>query len=248
MYPGAHQTSLWQAHAVLWLQMALRHPEGPGVLRAFDRTFQFELVDGEAFYVEVQGGSLQVSAASQGQEAAAVFYLDQYLPVYYEFAASVQVQKPTGGWKANAYIIFDYQSPTDFKFAGIDVSVNKLVVGHRTASDWVVDAQSSVQGGVKSDTFYQMLVAVNGTIVTVAINGQTAFTWNFPPRAGTTAPRRRATSAGSSWTWACPTGCGPTRTWSWRRRCGPRRPAASCSTSTPPTTTSSRPWTCRASG
>ena len=29
--------------------------------------------------------------------------------------------KPTGGWKANAYVIFDYFSPTDFKFAGIDV-------------------------------------------------------------------------------------------------------------------------------
>ena len=40
------------------------------------------------------------------------------------------VQKPTGGWKANAYVLFDYWSPTDFKFAGIDDSTNKLVIGH----------------------------------------------------------------------------------------------------------------------
>jgi S-formylglutathione hydrolase FrmB len=29
LYPGAHQTSVWQAHAVLWLQMALRHLAAP---------------------------------------------------------------------------------------------------------------------------------------------------------------------------------------------------------------------------
>jgi S-formylglutathione hydrolase FrmB len=29
VYPGAHQTSLWQAHAVTWLEMALRHLTAP---------------------------------------------------------------------------------------------------------------------------------------------------------------------------------------------------------------------------
>ena len=72
------------------------------------------------------------------QDAAAVFYVDDYLPIYYEIRASVQVTKPTGGWKANAYVIFDYFSPTDFKFAGIDIATNKIVIGHRTAQGWVV--------------------------------------------------------------------------------------------------------------
>jgi hypothetical protein len=39
--------------------------------------------------------------------------------------------KPTGGWKANAYVIFDYFSPTDFRFAGIDVSTNKRAAAGR---------------------------------------------------------------------------------------------------------------------
>ena len=34
-----------------------------------------------------RGGALQVAAASLGQDAAAVFYVDQYLPVYYEILA-----------------------------------------------------------------------------------------------------------------------------------------------------------------
>ena len=81
-----------------------------------------------------------VAAASLGKDAAAVFYVDQTLPVYYELLAQVLVQKPTAGWNANAYVIFDYFSPTDFKFAGIDVALNKAVLGHRTAQGWVVDA------------------------------------------------------------------------------------------------------------
>ena len=65
------------------------------------------------------------------------------------------VEKAVGGWKANAYIIFDYFSPTDFKFAGIDNSTNKFVIGHRTASGWVVDKQSPLQ--TKPDTWYDVL-------------------------------------------------------------------------------------------
>ena len=68
------------------------------------------------------------------------------------------IQKPTGGWKANAYVIFDYFSPTDFKFAGIDVATNKVVVGHRTPQGWIIDATGVVTGSVKSDTWYDMLV------------------------------------------------------------------------------------------
>ena len=60
-----------------------------------------------------------------------------YLPIYFEIVgARSRPTKPTGGWKANAYVIFDYFSPTDFKFAGIDVSTNKFVMGHRDATGW----------------------------------------------------------------------------------------------------------------
>jgi hypothetical protein len=105
-----------------------------------------------------------------------------HLPVYYELAAKVSMEKPTAGWKANAYVIFDYFSPTDFKFAGIDESINKLVVGHRDAGGWHVDKQGVVTGGVKSGQAYDMLVAVNGTFVTVTINNKVAFSHNYAPR------------------------------------------------------------------
>ncbi|HEV8378215.1 MAG TPA: hypothetical protein VGP99_05155, partial [Tepidisphaeraceae bacterium] len=129
---------------------------------------------------EVQQGSLNVGAASLGKDATGVFYLDDYLPIYYEVSASIKSQKPLGGWKANAYVIFDYFSVTDFKFAGIDVSVNKFVMGHRNASGWIVDAQAPLQ--VKPDTFYNVLAAVNGTSVSLLVDGAKLFSYTFAPR------------------------------------------------------------------
>ena len=79
-------------------------------------------------------------------------------------------------------MIFDYWSPTDFKFAGIDVATNKIVMGHRTADGWVVDVQGSVPGSLRSDTFYSMLIAVNGTTVTAQIDGTLAFAHTFAAR------------------------------------------------------------------
>jgi hypothetical protein len=128
----------------------------------------------------VSNGTLNVTAASTTGDAASVFYSDVYLPVYFELAASVLTQKPTAGWKANAFAIFDYQSKTDFKFAGIDISINKIVMGHRTAAGWIYDVQTPAQ--LKPDTWYQMLIAVNGTTVTVSVDGTQEFTYTFAPR------------------------------------------------------------------
>jgi hypothetical protein len=130
----------------------------------------------------VTQGVLQVTAASSNGDAVAVWYSDAYQTVYYELAARISMVKPTGGWKANSYIIFDYFSPTDFKFAGIDQSINKMVIGNRDATGWHVLAQGVVNGGVKAATWYDLNVIVNGLVVTVTANGANAFSYTFAPR------------------------------------------------------------------
>ena len=65
----------------------------------------------------------------------------------------------------SAYIIFDYQSPTDFKFSGVDISIDKMVMGHRDASGWNIDVQVPAQ--LKPDQDYNVLLAVNGVTATV---------------------------------------------------------------------------------
>jgi len=131
---------------------------------------------------EISSAALNVAAASLGKDAAAVFYVDQTLPVYYEIASQVLVQKPTAGWKANAYLIFDYFSPTDFKFAGLDVALNKVVVGQRTAAGWTILAQAAVTGGVRDSRYYGMQVIVNGLVVSVVVDGQVLITRQYDPR------------------------------------------------------------------
>jgi hypothetical protein len=126
----------------------------------------------------VTSGALSVTSTSSG-DSAAVFYSDVYLPIYYEVAADITVVKPTAGFKANSYVIFDYWSPTDFKFAGIDISTNKLVVGHRNASGWITDNFSPFQA--KADITYNLLIQVNGTNVIVNADNR-SFSYLYGPR------------------------------------------------------------------
>jgi len=128
------------------------------------------------------GGELRVTAASTSGDAVSVFEVGDDLPVYFELQATIKIDKPLAGWKGNAYVIFDYVSKYDFKFAGLDAALNKLVVGHRDANGWQVDKQGSVPGGVKSDTYYNMLLAVNGSNVTLVVDNNQVFTHTYQPR------------------------------------------------------------------
>ena len=128
----------------------------------------------------VQNGALYASAATPSGDSLSIYHVGEQLPSYYELQVTIKVVKPTAGWKANSYVVFDYQSPTDFKFAGVNVSTNKFELGRRTASGWVVDASANVQ--VKPDTYYGLLVAVNGLAVTVTVDNTHTFAYVFQPR------------------------------------------------------------------
>ncbi len=193
---------------------------GDGQLNAF-------AVDSGAW--AVTQGTLSVEAASLGQDAAAVWYHDEYLPVYYEMVGRVYIEKPTGGWKANANVIFDYFGPTDFKFAGLDQSINKLVMGYRDATGWHVVAQSPVLGSVSHSKWYDMVVAVNGSTVTVLVNGTSYFTYTF-------GARHRSTASPTASTRAC---SGSARTT--RGAASTTSPCASCRPTSPSTAARTSP-------
>ena len=89
---------------------------------------------------------------------------DTVIPTYFEMQATLNALKPTGGVYANAYLIFDWVSNTNFKFTGINVSNNKLEIGHYNGS-WVVDKWTNQQ--LKPDTDYVVMLSVNGTTATL---------------------------------------------------------------------------------
>ena len=105
--------------------------------------------------------------------------LDVLLPQYFELQAAVTAVKPIKGYKANGYLIFDYQSPADFKFAGVNVSTNKLEIGHRDASGWVVDVNKNVK--LKPDQDYNLLLSLNGVTAVLVVDNSNSNVLSHTP-------------------------------------------------------------------
>ena len=128
---------------------------------------------------QVTGGALEVAASSPQADAVAVYQVGDALPSYFEVTASIKALKPTAGWNANSYVVFDYQSKTNFKFAGIDASTNKLVMGQRTAAGWEVLQQVAFSGSIKSGTWYNVMLSVNGLTATLIVDNKTTLNHTF---------------------------------------------------------------------
>ncbi|CAM5793933.1 LEPR-XLL domain-containing protein [Rhizobacter fulvus] len=128
---------------------------------------------------QVSGGALQVASSSSISDAVAVYQVGDALPTYYEVLAKAKIIKPTGGWDANSYIVFDYQSKTNFKFAGIDAGTNKLVIGQRTAAGWQVLKQAVFTGSIKSENWYNLMLSVNGLTATLSVDNGTFISYVF---------------------------------------------------------------------
>jgi len=158
----------------------------PGGRRDILRTADFDDRSMDAFTKDVgnftaTGGQLLVSSETPYDVAAAVMLLDDYLPGYYEVVATFNLDKDIAGWKSNGYVIFDYYSDVDFKFAGINVSTNKIEMGYVDETGWHYLVQSNKPVKIKPGINYTVTVAVNGNNVTVAVAGVNWFTYDYTP-------------------------------------------------------------------
>ena len=161
-------------------------PGGPrDVLRSAD--FNGNAPTTSGFFIDsgtwtITQGAYQVEPEFLGGDAVSVLLVDAFVPSYFEVLATVSAGKPTAGYKSNAYVIFDYQSETDFKFAGINVSTNKLEIGHRNESGWIVDKQGAVTGSLRADTNYNIFISFNGSAVIMVVDNTYTMTFTFAPR------------------------------------------------------------------
>ena len=128
----------------------------------------------------VENGRLSVEPEFVGGDAVSVFYVDNVLPSYFEMQATINAAKRTGLYDSNAYVIFDYQGKDDFRFAGIDNMINKLVMGHRNAQGWFIDVQTPFL--VKPDTDYNMLLSLHGVNATLLVDNEHVLTYAYQPR------------------------------------------------------------------
>jgi len=129
---------------------------------------------------KVSGGRFEVAPEYLGGDATSVFYVDHVLPIYFEIRATINAGKPTAGYKSNAYLIFDYQSESNFKFAGVNISTDKIEMGYRDAGGWHVVEQANIQ--VRPDRDYNLLLALNGTVATLVVDNSQVFSHVYAPR------------------------------------------------------------------
>ena len=122
-------------------------------------------------------GKLEAAPVMLGEDAVSIYHLDQMQPSYMEALVTVNVEKDKAGFKSNAYIIYDYQGPTDFKFAGVDVGINKIQIGHYTVDGWIVDVQTPMQ--LKANTDYDLTLVMYGTLATIWVDETVSLNFDF---------------------------------------------------------------------
>ncbi|MEX0330675.1 MAG: LEPR-XLL domain-containing protein [Puniceicoccaceae bacterium] len=159
----------------------------PGGPRDVLRSAGFNDGSSDGFFADsgvwsVEKGAYLVEPEFRGGDALSVYHVDEYIPNYFEMLASLNPVKPIKGYKSNAYIVFDYQSDTDFKFAGINVSNSKLEIGHRTETEWIVDVQAVYPGSLKAGTNYNVFLALNGSTVTLTVDNKVSLSHVFELR------------------------------------------------------------------
>ncbi|MFV2068496.1 MAG: lamin tail domain-containing protein, partial [Pirellulales bacterium] len=99
--------------------------------------------------------------------------------------ATVEIRTDSGA-KKNAMIVFDYRSPTDFKFVSLHATVNKLKIGQRDDTGWNFLNVVQLPGVQLLNTDVLLSVEVAGSVARLRLNGAAELTHDFgsPPRGG----------------------------------------------------------------
>jgi hypothetical protein len=121
--------------------------------------------DGQADHFLLRSGAAIVDQGryhvtpSPGGDGISTVLLAEPLPADFEAEVVFNADPAAPGRATNSFFIFDYQSPTNFKFAGAYVGIDEWLIGHRDAFGWVTDSFASAP--IDTNTDYTMLVEVS---------------------------------------------------------------------------------------
>ncbi|MCI0376699.1 MAG: S8 family serine peptidase [Gemmataceae bacterium] len=165
------RTALSRFDDVEFKELAAPGAPTPGTLPVSE-----DFQDGVADHLQLRAGEWAVFggkfivAPDVGQDGVSTLLLSHALPANLEVRATINAEDATAQFLSNAFILFDYVGPTDFKFAGAYTGSDQWLIGHRDATGWVTDA--FVSAPINASTDYQIrLVVENGTMATLFVNG-----------------------------------------------------------------------------
>jgi subtilisin family serine protease len=138
--------------------------------------------DGVADFFQLRSGDWVVANGRYGVTPAAnadgisTFDISS-LPARVEVGAVINADPASSGRFSNAVLVFDYQGPTDFKFAGAYVGGDQWIIGHRTSSGWITDAAASAV--IDPLTDYDLRVTIDGGVATLYADGAVRASFAF---------------------------------------------------------------------
>ena len=139
--------------------------------------------DGHADFLAVAAGTWQINTAGRykataavGDSAISLLQTDAALPSVFDITALVTGNTAASGQVTNGLIIFDYQGPTDFKYAGAFFGSNRWRIGHYDGS---MNTVASATQSITTGTDYDLKVSVNGTAVDLLVDGASKVSHDF---------------------------------------------------------------------
>ena len=133
-----------------------------------------DFADGVADYFGALAGDWSVQSEryrvepGSNQDGVSILAIAEPLPTDLEVLVTINADDATNGRLSNAVVIFDYQDPTDFKFAGAYVGGDGWLIGHRTNSSWRQDARFDEP--IEAWTDYDLQILIEGSTVTLTVD------------------------------------------------------------------------------
>jgi hypothetical protein len=109
-----------------------------------------------------------LAPATTGGVAFSVFSPNDWLPNYFEMTASVTPAAAATGHLSNGYLIFNYLSPTNFDYAGVNATTGNIELGSYNGTNWTVDA--SAAAGIKAGNTYNLFLSINGNYAILTVS------------------------------------------------------------------------------
>jgi hypothetical protein len=119
----------------------------------------------------IRNQALWISDSSARGDAIALYYDNPFLPSRFFLDARVQAADAAAGWRSNAYLVFDYYSPTDFKFAGLNVTSGRFEIGFRDTAGWHVAASALPADALQAGDWYSVRLTLDGNQASLSVSG-----------------------------------------------------------------------------
>ena len=117
----------------------------------------------------VEGSEYLATAQRSDQNVISLLQVEEQLPLNMDVRVTFNADPIAGTRWSNAFIVFDYKSPTDFKFAGAFVGIDHWTIGRMTARGYVMDA--AVSERIDANVDYDLHLQIEGNSVTLNVGG-----------------------------------------------------------------------------